>query len=58
LKEASRLAAKIKSEKGVDVELVKGSGGIYDVYRDDTLIYSKHKTGKFPLDEEVLSQLP
>jgi selenoprotein W-related protein len=38
-------------------ELVKGSGGIFDVVVDGRLIYSKHQTGRFPRHDEILNQL-
>jgi selT/selW/selH-like putative selenoprotein len=37
--------------------LIAGGGGIFDVAVDGRRIYSKHDTGRFPTDEEVLSQL-
>jgi len=32
---------------------VKGKGGVFDITVDGKLAYSKHKTGRFPTDEEV-----
>ena len=51
------MAAAIKQKLGVDVELIKGSGGIFDVVADGRSIYCKHDTGRFPTDEEVLAKL-
>jgi len=51
------LAAAIKAKHGVECELIEGSGGVFDVRLDGKLIYSKHQTGRFPEDEEILSQL-
>jgi len=51
------LAAKIKDQHGLDVELIQGKGGVFDVVVDGKLIYSKKETGRFPEDAEVLSQL-
>ena len=52
------MAAKIKSAKGVDVEFEKGSGGVFEVYRDGALVFSKKALGRFPTsDDEVLRQL-
>ena len=34
--------------------MIEGGGGIFDVKIDGMLIYSKHETGRFPEDEEVL----
>jgi selenoprotein W-related protein len=42
---------------GVQAELIKGSGGIFDVTADGGLIYSKHQTGRFPENAEVLQAL-
>jgi selenoprotein W-related protein len=36
---------------------VKGSGGIFDVTADGVLVYSKHQTGEFPENDEVLQTL-
>jgi selenoprotein W-related protein len=51
------LAADIKKQTGVDAELIKGSGGVFEVVVDSKLIYSKKETGRFPDHHEVLSQL-
>lgn len=54
---ATSLAAEIRQHTGLKPELIPGGGGIFDVKVDDRLIYSKHKTGRFPETEEILSQL-
>ena len=41
----------------MDPEFIKGRGGIFDVRLDGKLIYSKHETGRFPEDAEVLQAL-
>jgi selenoprotein W-related protein len=41
----------------VQAELVKGSGGVFDVSADGQLIYSKHSTGRFPENTEVVQAL-
>jgi selenoprotein W-related protein len=41
----------------VQAELVKGSGGVFDVTADGSLVYSKHRTGRFPDNAEVLQSL-
>ena len=51
------MAARIRDEFGVEAELIKGDNGIFDVEADGRLVYSKHETGRFPEDEEVLKQL-
>ena len=42
----------------MDPELIKGSGGIFDVIADGEMIFSKHDVGRFPEDDEVLTKLP
>lgn len=37
--------------------MIKGGGGIFDVKVDGQLIYCKKETGRFPTNDEVLSQL-
>ena len=41
----------------MQAELIKGGGGVFDVTADGTLIYSKHRTGRFPENAEVLRAL-
>jgi selT/selW/selH-like putative selenoprotein len=37
----------------VKAELIEGSGGIFDVVADGALIFSKHRTGRFPEPGEI-----
>jgi len=41
----------------VQAELIKGSGGIFDVTAESALVYSKHHTGRFPENAEVVQAL-
>ena len=41
----------------MQAELIKGAGGVFDVTADGKLIYSKHQTGRFPDNDEVLQAL-
>jgi predicted Rdx family selenoprotein len=34
-----------------------GGKGQFDVIRDDELVFSKHETGRFPEDGEILTAL-
>ena len=52
LPDAVRASAELRS-KGLDVELVKGSNGIFDVEVDGKLVYSKRNTGRFPNHGEL-----
>jgi selenoprotein W-related protein len=47
------LAASLKREFGVDAELIRGTGGVFDVRVDGQLVFSKHDLGRFPEDGEV-----
>ncbi len=40
-----------------DLTLVTGAQGIFDIAVDDTLIYSKASTGRFPHEGEALAEL-
>ncbi len=51
------MAAAIKKASGVETKLIEGGGGVFDVKVDGQLIYSKHETGRFPDDAEILEQL-
>ena len=39
--------------ENVNVELIKGSSGVFDVQLDEQLIFSKHIKGRFPGDGEI-----
>ena len=47
------MAEELKAKFGVTATLVKLSGGIFEVYRDDELIFSKRRLGRFPNPNEV-----
>jgi len=51
------LAAEIKKELGVDSQVVRGSGGIFDVSVDNKRIFSKHDEGRFPTEREIIDKL-
>jgi len=51
------LAAEIKKQVGVDSQLVRGSGGIFDVHVDNKKIFSKKDVGRFPTEKEIVDQL-
>ncbi len=38
-------------------ELIRGDGGIFDVYQDERLVFSKHRVGRFPEEDEVVAAL-
>lgn len=51
---ATSLVAELRDGLGVESELIKGDGGVFDVRVDGKLVYAKHDTGRFPEPGEVL----
>jgi len=51
------LAAAIEAETGIEAELVRGGGGIFDVTVDGERIFSKQSVGRFPEAPEILERL-
>jgi selenoprotein W-related protein len=51
------LAASLKKEFGVEAELIRGTGGVFDVRVDGDLVFSKHDVSRFPEDGEVEEQI-
>jgi selT/selW/selH-like putative selenoprotein len=52
------LAAEIKKALGVEVDLIRGDRGAFEVSRDGALVFSKHGSGRFPKDaSEVIALL-
>lgn len=51
------MSAAIKAQYGVEATLVKGSGGVFEIYKDGKLIHSKKQSGKFPKQEDILKLL-
>lgn len=46
-----------KAFPDIDITLIEGSRGIFDVKADGKLIFSKYKAGRFPEHEEILQML-
>jgi selenoprotein W-related protein len=51
------LAGKLKSNFDIEVQLIEGAGGIFDVKLGGNLVYSKHETGSFPDEDELIASL-
>ena len=51
------MAAAIQGETGVEVELIPGGNGIFDVVVDSKRIFSKFEVDRFPDNDEILSLL-
>jgi len=47
----------LERDFGVQPELIKGAGGVFDVTVDGRLVYSKHQTGRFPDPPEVVAAI-
>jgi selenoprotein W-related protein len=47
------LAAALQQTFGLTAELIKGTGGVFEVRLDGDLVFSKKATGRFPLPDEV-----
>ena len=55
---AASLADSLHKEfESIDIEFIKGSGGIFDVKKEGGIIFSKHKTGRFPGEDEIIKLL-
>lgn len=48
---------KALEEEGASVELIDGDRGVFDVWVNDNLVFSKHKAGRFPSIEEITQKL-
>lgn len=51
------MAAVLEQELGAEVQLVKGSGGVFDVEVDGRRVFSKYHEGRFPEPEEILARI-
>lgn len=51
------MAAEIRQALGIEPELVKGAGGIFDIAADGKLVFSKHRAGRYPGTDEILQAL-
>jgi selT/selW/selH-like putative selenoprotein len=47
------LAASLEGRFGEATEITPGKSGQFDVFVNETLVFSKAKTGRFPMDGEV-----
>jgi len=51
------LAALLKKHCSVDAQLIKSSGGVFEVVIDGDLVYSKKVTGEFPDEMKLIKKL-
>jgi len=47
------LRESIEKQFGIKAELIKGTGGVFEVSVNDNLLYSKKDLGRFPNENEV-----
>ena len=47
------MAAQLQKTFNAETSLIKGEGGVFDVYVEDSVIFSKKKEGRFPNEGEV-----
>ena len=43
----------IESKFGIKTELIKGTGGVFEVSLNNSLIFSKKDLGRFPNENEI-----
>lgn len=48
----------MKKEIGVNVKIIKGKKGEFEVVVDGELIFSKTELGRFPEHDEILEKIP
>lgn len=47
------MAAELKDNFGYESELIKSSGGVFEIEFDGELIFSKASLGRFPDQDEI-----
>ena len=53
LNQALSLRDSIEKQFGAKAELIKGSGGVFEVSLNNSLIFSKKELGRFPNENEI-----
>jgi selenoprotein W-related protein len=51
------LAEAVKKEYGIEPELIKSRGGVFEVEVDGDLVFSKKEEFRFPEKSEIISLL-
>lgn len=51
------MAEVIKNKLGIESELIKSSGGVFEITSENRLIFSKKEQGRFPTEDEVLESI-
>ncbi len=55
LNHALRLRESIENQFGYDVNLIKGTGGVFEIMLNNNLVFSKAEMGRFPNEDEIES---
>lgn len=55
--QAASLATLVREETGIEAELVRSSGGRFEIELDGELIYSKAETGEFPSEASIVDKI-
>ena len=55
--QAVSLAEALKSRYGIDVQLIKSGGGVFEIVKDGELIFSKKAVGRFPEHNEIFESI-
>ncbi len=50
-------AALEKAFPDVEIEMIKGKGGAFEIRSGDAMVFSKKKSGRFPTNEEIVTLL-
>jgi selT/selW/selH-like putative selenoprotein len=51
------LAAHIKDKLKIEAELIASGGGVFEVRKDEILVFSKRATGRFPEADQIIKIL-
>ena len=54
LPRAASLAEKIKNQLSLETNIIRGSGGVFEITLNGQLLYSKKATGEFPSDAQAI----
>jgi predicted Rdx family selenoprotein len=48
-----RVKAELEKRGQTDVQLKRSSGGVFYVYVDGHMVFSRHETGRYPLPDDI-----
>jgi len=50
-------AALEKAFPGIEIELIKGKGGAFEIHAGNALVFSKKQAKRFPTNDEIVAAL-